>query len=369
MNRQCRRRIAWGLIVVILLSAVVPPSGGNQAAAAEKSVAREQALLPTTASGIQTPSPTPASGIQSPSPTPGSGTQSPSPAPDLPRLKKVSGVKLVRYSTHEVKVTWKKYKRAKYYRVYYSKKRDGNFRLAGVTKKNHFLVKKLKNKRKYYFYVQAGRKRKISPSDSQASKKLHMKMRTYSRKTIFAGDSICQGIGYGDTFSRMHMGGRKKTVAYRGLNTITFHTKRIFNGRTGLQRVIAEKPYRVYMMLGMNEIHARPAKQIIPDYRDLIKSIQQASPNTDIVLCAVSPVTRAERARKPGMGQIPGFNKKLKKLAKKCGIRYFNYTDFLKDSEGYLKAEYSAGDGYHWNTAAYTKFAAIVEKYDKSLDR
>lgn len=368
MNTQCRRKIAWGLILVVLLSIAVPPSGGDRAVAAEKSVTGEQ-IPAADPSGIQTSFHTTTSAIQIPSPSPVSETEPPSPTPDQPRLKKVSRVRLVRYSTHEVKVTWKRYKKAKYYRVYYSKKRDGKFRLAGVTKKDHLLVKKLKNKTKYYFYVQAGRKRKVSPSDSPISKKVGMKMKTYSRKTIFAGDSICQGIGYGATFSRMHIGGRKKTVAYRGLNTITFHTKRVFGGRTGLQRVIAEKPYRVYMMLGMNEIHGRPAKQIIPEYRDLIKSIQQASPNTDIVLCAVSPVTRGERARKPGMWQIPKFNKMLKKLAKKCGVRYFNYTGFLKDSQGYLKAQYSAGDGYHWNASAYTKFAAIVEKYDKSLDR
>lgn len=290
------------------------------------------------------------------------------PKPHVVSLKKVSGVKLVRYSSHAVKVTWKKHKKAKYYRVYYSKKKAGKYHLAGVTKAQHFLVKKLKSKKTYYFYVQACKKKKASASDSSPSKKVHMKMKSYQRKIIFAGDSICQGVGYGQAFPAMHSSARKKTVAYKGLNTITFHTKRIFNGRTGLQKLISEKPYRAYMMLGMNEVHYRPVNQIILEYRDLIQSIQQASPDTDLVLCAISPVTRAERARHPGMKQIPAFNKQLKKLAGKLGVKYLDYTAFLKDSAGYLKAEYASGDGYHWKSPAYTEFGAVVGKYDKSLD-
>ena len=155
------------------------------------------------------------------------------PKPQVPSLKKVSGVKLVRYSSSAVKVTWKKHKKAKYYRVYYSKKKAGKYQLAGVTKEQHFLVTKLKNKKTYYFYVQACQKKKASLSDSAPSKKAHMTMKTYKRKIIFAGDSICQGVGYGQAFPAMHSSAEKKTVAYKGLNTITFHTKRIFTGKPG----------------------------------------------------------------------------------------------------------------------------------------
>ena len=49
------------------------------------------------------------------------------------RLKPVSNVGLARYSTHSVKVTWKKHKKAKFYRVYYYKE-NGDVHLAGITK-------------------------------------------------------------------------------------------------------------------------------------------------------------------------------------------------------------------------------------------
>lgn len=294
----------------------------------------------------------------------------PRPTPHIPALKKVSGVKLVRYSTNAVKVTWKKHKKAKYYRIYYAKKKNGKYHLAGITQKRQFLVDKLKNKTTYYFYVRACRKKKTSPSDSAPSDKKRMTMKSYGRKIIFAGDSICQGIGYpGWAYPYMSIKGKKKVIAYRGLNTVTFHTKRIFRGKTGLQKLIAERPYRVYMMLGMNEIHFRKSRIMIAEYKSMIQAIKQACPDTDIVLCAISPVTRAEKARHPGHWQIPVFNKKLKALAKRTGCRYFDYTAFLKDSGGYLKAQYAEGDGYHWKSSAYATFARVVSKYDKALDQ
>lgn len=284
------------------------------------------------------------------------------------RLEPVSGVDLARYSTHSVKVTWKKHKKAKFYSVYYYKE-NGNAHLAGITKGTQYIVRKLKNNTSYYFYVVAGKKKKVSGSDSIPSKKVHIKTKTYVHKTIFAGDSICQAVGYGQAFPQMTFAGKKKVIAYRGLNTVTFHTKRIFDGKTGLQKLVAEKPYRAYLMLGMNEIHYRKTSDMVAEYKSIIQALKQGSPDTDIVLCAVSPVTRGEMARNPGYSRIPSFNKGLQKLAKKTGTTYFDYTSFLKDSDGYLKAGYAEGDGYHWKASAYTEFGKVVDKFDKSLDQ
>lgn len=289
------------------------------------------------------------------------------PAASATPLKKVTGIKLIRYSTKAVKVTWIKNVEAKYYRVYYSKKKSSSFKCFGVTKENHLLVGKLKNNTDYYFYVQACSKKTKSATDSKASRTVHIKTKTYSRKTVFAGDSITHGMGC--ALPAMHIGGSKKIVAARGLKTNTFYTQRIFNGQTGLQKLISEKPYRIYLMLGMNSILGTSQKDIIADFRHIIQSVQDAYPKTDIVLCAIPPVSRAKKAFQPGFSKVPGVNKKMKQLARQTGTNYFNYTGFLTDSEGYLKAKYSASDGYHWNKAAYAMFSEKVEKFDKSLDR
>lgn len=292
----------------------------------------------------------------------------PEPEPSVKKLKKVQGVTVTRYSTHEVKISWKKQKTAKFYKVYYSPNKNGKYRCVGTTKEQHFLVRKLKNHKKYFFYVRACQKRKITERDSVPSKTVSIQTRTYSRKTIFAGDSICQGIA-GWTIPSLHIGGQKKVVAYKGLNTVTYHTKRIFGGKTGLQKLIEEKPYRIYMMLGINEIHFRRESEMIQEYEGMVHAIKQASPGTDIVLCGVSPVTAGECVKRDGFLQIPTFNRHLQKMAKRNGVKYLDYTDFLKDSKGYLKGNYAQADGYHWKPAAYQQFAKIIQKYDLSQDR
>lgn len=294
----------------------------------------------------------------------------PNPEPQIKTLKKISGLKLIRYSANTVKVTWKKHKTAKYFQVYYAAKKEGIYRCAGVTKKEYFFVKHLKKGKTYYFYVKACENKKASQTDSEPSQIVYMKMKKYSRKTIFAGDSICQGIGYpGWAYPWMDIGGKKKVIAYRGLNTVTFHTKRIFHGKTGLQKLFSESPYRVYMMLGMNELPFRNISSIIAEYKSMVQVIRQMCPDTDIVICAVSPVTRIQWARYPGYKKIPLLNKRLKKMAKKAGVRYFDYTGFLKDSSGCLKTVYAARDGYHWKIPAYKQFAKEVVKYEKSIDK
>ncbi len=290
------------------------------------------------------------------------------PVKNIKHLDKVKGVSLTRYSTHSIKVTWKKNKKAKFYRVYYSRKKNGKGHLAGVTKNLQYRVKNLKNNTDYYFYVIAGKTKKVSENDSYPSGIVHMKTRKYIRKTIFAGDSITKGIMDYGMLNRFSIKGKKKVVAAISLNTITFHTRRVFGGMTGLQKIIAEKPSRVYMMLGINEVHYRRINDMLSDYRSMIQAIKKSSPGTDIVLCAISPVTRAERARHSGFWQLPVFNRRLKGLADKTNTRYFDYTGFLQDSGGYLKTQYAERDGYHWIPSVYPKFASVVSKYDKSLD-
>lgn len=284
-------------------------------------------------------------------------------------LEKVDSVCLARYSTSSVKVTWKKVKKAKYYRVYMAKGKHGKYRQIGCTKKLWYRAKGMKNKKDYYFKVQACVRKKTSPADAPLSGRKHIKTRTFTRTTIFAGDSITTGLSIYHTMDEMHIGGKKKVVAAKGLNTITFRTKRVFDGKSGLSRVIAYRPYRVYLMLGINEIHYRSTKEVIAEYEDMVDTIKEECPGTDIVLLACSPVTKEEQDHNPGFGQISGFNQKLKSLAKKKDIKFYDYTGFLKDSEGNLKSQYAAADGYHWNVSAYEKFAQIMEKYDKSLDK
>lgn len=285
-------------------------------------------------------------------------------------LGPVSGVKLIRYSTTSIKVTWNKStdKNAKWYKVYYAKEKNGTYKLAGTTKNNWFRVKNLACYQSYYFRVEACVSKKSSALDGNPSKAVMITTKPYERLTIFAGDSITTGLTSYGTVDRIKIGGKKKVVAAIGLNTITFRTKRVFGGLSATQSIIANKPYRVYIMLGNNDIHYRDKKDVIDGYREILKTIRAGSPETDIVVLAVAPVTAATKERRTGFKQIPAYNKDLQALAEKMGVKFHDCTGFLKDSSGWLKSSYAAGDGIHWKSSVYEQYAKQLEAYDKSLD-
>lgn len=284
-------------------------------------------------------------------------------------LKKVTSVKLKECTDSSFQVSWKKSQGARYYRVYYAKKKSGNYHCAGITRKTELKVKKLESDTKYYVYVKACASKKGSELDSGSSKIVSARTKKKipeNRLTIFAGDSITTGLTAYGVLDQISIGGRKEVVADIGLNTTTFRTRRVFSGRSGMEQIIAHKPFRVYMMLGMNEIHYRSAVSVIAGYREIVKGIQAGSPDTDIVLLAVSPVTNYKRQVNRGFAQIPEFNRQLKALAESMGVGYHDYTSILKDASGWLNSRYAAGDGIHWTASAYRLFASHMTQYDKS---
>lgn len=285
-------------------------------------------------------------------------------------LETVSGINLVRYSTSSIKVQWNKSKnkKADWYKVYYAESKSGKYKLAGKTKNTWYRVKNLKNNQDYYFGVKACTSKKNIGFDSKLSNTARMKTMPFERTTIFAGDSITSGLTSYNILNEIAIGGHKSVVAAVGLNTMTFRTRRVFNGMSGVESIVASKPYRVYIMLGDNDIHYRNKNDLIAGYREIIRVIQAGTPGTDIVLLAASPVTAAEVSKRSGFAQIPAYNQGLSALAKEMGVKYYDCTGFLKDSTGWLKNSYNAGDGVHWQPAAYHEYAKYLTAYDKSLD-
>ncbi len=155
-----------------------------------------------------------------------------------------------------------------------------------------------------------------------------MRMRTYERTTIFAGDSITTGLTAYRVMDEIAIGGKKDVVAAIGLNTITFRTKKVFNGKSAVERIIASKPYRAYLMLSDNDIHFRNKNDLIDGYREIVKAIQAGTPDTDLVILAASPVTAAEVSRRRGFAQIPAYNQALRALAAEMDVKYYDALVF-----------------------------------------
>lgn len=285
------------------------------------------------------------------------------------RVATVTNVKLTRFSKQTIKVSWKAVKDANYYHVYY-KTGNNEYKIGRTTEKTYGLLTKLKNNTKYDVYVTAGTQKKANPeTDSLPSKVKSQKTRKYTRTIVFSGDSIVNCLkGNPITWKEMHSTARIRPVGIVSINSHTYLTQRSLGGQSGLEKTISYRPYRVYFMLGLNEVCIRSAKQILSDRQVLLNKLRKQVPNVDVVWCATPPVTRAEMKRAPSMRKAPALNKALKAFAKKNHCHYLDYTAFLKDKQGFLKLQYATADGFHWKRNACAKFGQLVGKYDRTLD-
>nr|MCR5624892.1 hypothetical protein [Lachnospiraceae bacterium] len=68
----------------------------------------------------------------------------------------------------------------------------------------------------------------------------------------------------------------------------------------------------------------------------------------------------------PTPKKVNEFNKAYEEYAdSKDNVYFYDYSDVLKDDEGYLKGSCDAGDGCHWNSGATNEVAEKIKEFDK----
>ena len=90
-------------------------------------------------------------------------------------------------------------------------------------------------------------------------------------------------------------------------------------------------------------------------YIRLIKSIQESSPDTKIILQSILPVSRTAEKADPSMSnkRIDEANKYIISIAEQLGLKYLNTASALKDDNGRLNSNYDSGDGITLNEQGY----------------
>jgi lysophospholipase L1-like esterase len=158
-------------------------------------------------------------------------------------------------------------------------------------------------------------------------------------------------------------GSGKKVIYKVGTSPYGF-----YNGST-MDELLDYKPDRMFIMLGMNSLVGSPSgsqmDSSISSYKSIIKDCLKENPDMQVIVLPVSPTRPSATVKN---SNINTFNKKLKKMAKKLGVYYYDYTSCLKGSDGTLSSSYSAGDGIHLTPTAYRKFKEKLDDYGKTLD-
>lgn len=90
-------------------------------------------------------------------------------------------------------------------------------------------------------------------------------------------------------------------------------------------------------------------------YKELINSIKDSSPETNIILQSVFPISKEAEQATPNIAndRIDTANSWIAEICEESSVKYLNTASVLKDSRGYLATEYDSGDGITLNEEGY----------------
>lgn len=113
---------------------------------------------------------------------------------------------------------------------------------------------------------------------------------------------------------------------------------------------------KVYVMLGINSL-GFGFDECVRDMENLIWKILEKSPDAQIIIQSVTPMTKDSPIYKPTLNNniIYNYNSKLLEMCNRYGWYYVNSAQAVSDKEGYLKKEYCSDPkdmGIHFNFEA-----------------
>ena len=117
--------------------------------------------------------------------------------------------------------------------------------------------------------------------------------------------------------------------------------------------VAKKQPDILIVTMGVNGLSFMEEDEFKREYIDLVQTIQQASPDTKIILQSIYPVIDSDAPVGINNAGVNQANQWVLAVAEQTGVRYLNTHDAMLDENGELRYEYCNGDGVHLDTAGF----------------
>ena len=171
----------------------------------------------------------------------------------------------------------------------------------------------------------------------------------YIDSMAFMGDSTTYGLHYYNVLKPSQVWTPKNGT----FSIFNQSIVRILDNENQIEYSIDEfcalkKPTYLTITLGVNGIAWLEEEDFKAYYKELIRRVQEATPDTKIVLNSMYPIAR-EYNTSSGIDneKITIGNDWVLAVAEELGLRYLDTASVLKDAEGYLPSDYDNGDGMH----------------------
>lgn len=132
-----------------------------------------------------------------------------------------------------------------------------------------------------------------------------------------------------------------------------------------LQDVIARKPQKLFIEIGINDISQDiPVDIIVKNIFTIAATVKEKLPRAEIYVTSILPVNDNVKNEYPDAydkeTQINAVNKQLKHYAKRDHFTYIALNKKFKDSNGNLDVKYAAPDGLHLNETGYLLWIKLL---------
>ena len=191
------------------------------------------------------------------------------------------------------------------------------------------------------------------PTDDYPDVTLTDAEKSFIRRTVFVGDSICCG------YNAVGIVPDECLIARSGVSTANIFGFSFWMGNdhdlslTEAAKRIAYSPEYIVVTLGMNDVPYNNTKMYTENYKKAIDALRGVFPGTPVAVCATTPVI--EKSAYASNDAIREYNNALKDFAAQNGYVYIDTFTVLVGTNGALKPGYAANDdmGVHLTAKAY----------------
>lgn len=126
------------------------------------------------------------------------------------------------------------------------------------------------------------------------------------------------------------------------------------------------KPQYIIITVGLENGVAYCTEEKFKEYYiGLVNAIKDVSPNTNIILQSVFPISKKAEKSNPNIAndRIDTANGWIIELCEENSIRFLNTAQALKDDKGYLLSDYDSGDGITLNAEGYKAMVEYIRTH------
>jgi len=191
----------------------------------------------------------------------------------------------------------------------------------------------------------------------------------YLDKFIFLGDSTTNGLRDYGVLSGGTDTTQVWTPASGTLSLFNQSIATIVYPETGQEITISDaiaekKPEYLLITLGVNGVASMEEDYFKSEYTALVTRIQQASPETRIILNSIYPVAPDyQYINEISNEKIAAANIWIEQIARETGVKFLYTYETIADENGTLPQALQNGDGIHLSTEGYDRVLAYIRTH------